>query len=166
MIYPLNETIERYFASIVDEETGEVMKTDQKIQQALDAMHIEFDQQILELRNKVINLNAEVTALKTEKSKLDKRMKAGEKEADRCKSFLAYLLKGEKYKNGAVSISYRKSDKLIIDDIEQLMNWAKTEGRGFLKEPELMEGDIKKALKLGTAIPACHIEEKNNIQVR
>lgn len=166
MIYPISESVDRYFASIVDEETGEVTKTDEEIQQDLEALNIEFDQQVLELRNKVINLTAEVNALRAEKSRLDKRVKVDDNELDRCKRFLAYLLKGEKYKNGAVSISYRKSDKLVIDDREMLMNWAKTEGRGFLKEPELIEGDIKKALKLGTIIPACHIEEKNNIQVR
>lgn len=166
MIYPISEAIEKYFASIVDEETGEIIKTDEEIQKDLEAMHIEFDQQVLELRNKVINLTAEVDAIRAERSRLEKRMKVDTNEAERCKRFLAYLLNGEKYKNGAVSIGFRKSDKLIIDNKEMLLNWCKTDGRGFLKEPELIEGDLKKALLNGSNIPGCHIEKRNNIQVR
>lgn len=166
MIYPISEMMDRFLASIVDEDTGEVTLTDEEIQTALDSLQMEFDEKILALRNTVINLTAEADAIRAEKSRLDKRMKTATSGAERAKRFLAYLLKGEKYQNGAVSISYRKSEKLVVEDEEMLLSWAKADGRGFLKEPELMLGDIKTAVKNGTAIPFVHIEQKSNIQVR
>lgn len=166
MIYPIGEMMEKFFASIVDEETGEVTMTDEEMQEALDSLQMEFDDKIEQLRNEVINMNAEAEALKLEKAKLDKRKKVAENGAERAKRFLAYLLKGEKYKNGAVSISYRKSDRLVIEDAAELLDWAKHNGPGFLKEPELREGDIKTAIKNGQPIPFAHIEERNNIQVK
>ena len=166
MIYPIAEMMERFFASIVDEETGEVLMTDEEMQTALDGLQMDFDEKIEQLRNEVINLTAEAEALKLEKTKLDKRKKSAENGAERAKRFLAYLLQGEKYKKGAVSISYRKSDKLVIDDEAELLKWAKMNGPGFLKEPELREGDIKTAIKNGAAIPFAHVEMKNNVQVK
>lgn len=166
MIYPINEAMERFFESIVDEETGEVTMSEEEMQTALDELQMEFDDKIEQLRNEVINLNAEAEALKLEKAKLDKRKKSAENGAERAKRFLAYLLQGEKYKKGAVSISYRKSERLVIEDEEELRKWAKLNGPGLLKEPELREGDIKTAIKNGAAIPFAHVEPRNNVQVK
>lgn len=166
MIYPIAEMMEQFFATIIDEETGEVTMTEEEMQTALDGLQMEFDDKIEQLRNEVINSTAVAEALKLEKQKLDKRKKAAENSADRAKRFLAYLLQGEKYKKGAVSISYRKSDKLVIEDEEKLREWAKHNGPGLLKEPELREGDIKTALKNGQDIPFARVEQKNNIQVK
>lgn len=166
MIYPINEAMERFFESIVDEETGEVTMSEEEMQTALDELQMEFDDKIEQLRNEVINLNAEAEALKLEKAKLDKRKKSAENGAERAKRFLAYLLQGEKYKKGAVSISYRKSERLVIEDEEELRKWAKLNGPGLLKEPELREGDIKAAIKNGAAIPFAHVEPRNNVQVK
>lgn len=166
MIYPIAEMMEQFFATIIDEETGEVTMTEEEMQTALDGLQMEFDDKIEQLRNEVINSTAVAEALKLEKQKLDKRKKAAENSADRAKRFLAYLLQGEKYKKGAVSISYRKSDKLVIEDEEKLREWAKHNRPGLLKEPELREGDIKTALKNGQDIPLARVEQKNNIQVK
>ena len=97
---------------------------------------------------------------------LAKRQGAVERHVERDKRLLAYLLGGDKWKNGRHVVSYRRSEKLVVDDSEMLLNWAKTEGRGFLKEPEVMLNDIKIAVKNGTVIPAVHLEQTNSIQVK
>lgn len=165
MIYPIEETIENLLASFVDAETGEVLLTEDEMNQKIADAKLAFNEKILNLRNEVINKAAEAEALKAEKMKLDKRQKQAENAANRAKRFLAFLTKGEKYTDGIVKISYRKSDGLVIEDRDSLMAWASDNHR-FLKEPELREGDIKTAIKNGEDIPFAHIEERKNIQVK
>ena len=166
MSYPIAEMMERFFASLVDEETGEVTMSEEEMQTALDALQMEFDDKIVELRNEVINLTAEAEALKAEKAKLDARKKVAENGAERAKRFLAYLLKGEKFEKGVCKISYRRSEGIVIEDRSQLVEWAKQNATEYLKEPKLRDGDIKNAIKKGTAIPFAHIEDRRSIQVK
>ena len=165
-IYPIDKQIEELLASFVNEETGELTCSEEEMEQQIEALEMEFKDLILNLRNEVINRTAEAEAIKEEKRKLDERKKRAENAAERAKRFLAYLTKGEKYSDGIVRISYRKSTGLIIEDREELLDWAKQNGPGFLKEPELREGDIKMAIMKGQAIPFAYIEERNNIQVK
>ena len=164
-IYPIEEQIENLLASFVDEETGEVLFSDEEMEQKIADARIAFSTMVLNLRNEVINQTAEAEALKSEKMKLEKRQKRAADAANRAKRFLAYLTKGEKYSDGIVKITYRKSDGLVIDDRDSLMVWAQENNR-FLKAPELTEGDIKQAIKSGEVIPFAHIEERSNIQVK
>ena len=164
-IYPLDERIEQLLASFVDEETGEVLFTEEEMNKQLDDAQVEFNQAIVSLRNEFINKSAEDDALKTEKMKLEKRQKVAKNAADRAKRFLAYLLKGEKFSDGVCKISYRSSEGLVVDDRESLMAWAIDHDR-FLKAPELCESDIKTAISNGENIPYAHIEKRQNIQVK
>lgn len=165
MIYPIDETIEKILASFIDEDTGEVLFSEEEMESRLELAKLDFAQMVLNLRNEVINKTAEAEAIKAEKLKLEKRQKRATDAANRAKRFLAYLTKGEKYTDGIVKISYRKSDGLVIDDRESLMAWA-VDNHRFLKAPELTEGDIKQAIKNGESIPYAHLEERNNIQVK
>ena len=165
IIYPIDETIERLLASFVDEETGEVLFSDEEMTARIEAAKVEFTTLVTNLRNEYINRTAEAEAIKAERAKLEKRQKSATAAADRAKRFLAFLTKGEKYSDGIVKISYRKSDGLVIENRDSLLAWATDNGR-FLKEPELREGDIKQAIKNGEEIPFAHIEERNNIQVK
>lgn len=165
MIYPIDETIEKILASFIDEDTGEVLFSEEEMESRLELAKLEFSQMILNLRNEVINRTAEAEAIKDEKMKLEKRQKRATEAAERAKRFLAYLTKGEKYSDGVVKIGYRKSDYIAIDDREKLMAWAIDHNR-FLKDPELREGDIKQAIKNGEDIPYAHLEERANIQVK
>ena len=165
MIYPIAEMMERFFASLVNEETGEVTMSEEEMQTALDALQMEFDDKIVELRNEVINLTAEAEALKAEKAKLDARKKVAENGAERAKRFLAYLLKGEKFEKGVCKISYRKSEEVVYDD--DFIEWAYENNPGLLKiVPEVRKQDVKNALKSGQAIEHCYIKQNSNIQVK
>jgi hypothetical protein len=166
MIYPIDEQLERLWESFVDQETGEIIVSEEDMISAITKAQMDFDVLIEQLRNDCINQTAMYEALKGEKQKIEKRQRAALNYAEHDKRFLAYLLKGEKYKKGVVDIGFRASDKLVIDDEEKLRDWAKQNGPGFLKEPELREGDIKTALKNGTDVPFAHIEKRKNIQVK
>lgn len=165
-LYPIDKQIEELLESLVDEETGELTCSEDEIEEKIEALKVEFKNIVLNLRNDYINRTATAEALKNEKERLAKMQKREEKAAEHDKRFLAYLTKGEKYSDGIVNIGYRKSSSLMIDDKEKLVDWAKQNGPGFLKEPELRLGDIKAAVLNGKDIPFAHIEERNNIQVR
>lgn len=168
MIYRLDELIEKELAVFYDPETGEVLDgvTPESMAETVALLAADYDLKIDSIASEIKNLKAEAQDIKDEKMNLAKRQGVVERRMEHMKRLLAYLLGGEKWKNGKHSISYRKSDKLVMDDEESLREWCKVNGRGFLKEPEMMLGDIKIAIRNGENIPFAHIEDFNNIQIR
>ena len=165
IIYPLDQQIEELFADNTNADTGELTCTEDEMLAKIEAAKMDFAAVIRNLRNEYINKTAEAEALKAEKISLGDRQKTAENAAGRAKRWLAYLTKGEKYTDGIVKISYRKSEALVIDDRESLLAWAKDHNQ-FLKEPELREADIKAQLKMGQAVPFTHLETRQNVQVK
>lgn len=177
MIYPIDEQLEMLMDSFVDPDTGEVKETytmpnGEEVELTEDLMmsmicnlQMEFADTIKNIRNRYINKTSEAYAIQQEKLALAKRQKRAEEASERAKRFLAFLTKGEKYQDGAVKITYRKSDGLVVDDRAKLTEWA-IENKKFLKEPEIREGDIKTAIKNGEEIPFAHIETRQNIIVK
>lgn len=173
MIYPLDQQLETLMASFLDEETGEVIVSEEEMTAAIEKLQMDFDEKIKALRNSYLTsmlnakcVGAEASALYQESMAARKRANTEENKAERTKRFIAFLLHGETFNKDGVKISYRKSDKLVIDDEGKLRDWAKQSGPEFLKEPELRENDIKTAIKNGTDVPFAHVESRNNIQVK
>lgn len=166
MIYPINQAIEDLLASFINEETGELTCTEEEMQERIEALQMEFNDKIVQLRNKYINCMSEAEALKKEKMKLAARQASAEKEAERTKRFIAWLLKGEKFQDGAVKISYRKSEEVVAD--EGFVEWAAVHARDLLnfKDPEPRKADIKAAIKAGKYIEHVSLVEKQNVQVK
>lgn len=168
MIYRLDDLIAQALESFYDPNTGELLEsvTEEDMTDQIALLAADYDLKIDSIASEIKNLKAEAQDIKDEKMNLAKRQGVVERRLEHMKRLLAYLLGGEKWKNGKHSISYRKSDKLIMDDEESLREWCKVNGRGFLKEPEMMLGDIKIAIRNGENIPFAHIEDFNNIQIR
>ena len=165
IIYPINQQIEELLAKAVDEDTGELLISVEELQAQIEALKLDFNEKIKDLRNEYVNRMAEAEALKAEKMRLADRQKRAEASADRAKHFLAFLLKGEKFQDGAVKISYRKSDELVVDD--DFVEWASVHAPGFLKvEPVVRKADVKSAIKAGLTFEHAHLETKNNIQIK
>lgn len=170
MIYPKNEMIEQLLASAVNEETGELVFTDEELAEKLAAIDIEFDESIKALRNSYLTdmmdancIAAEASAIWKYQQEVSKRAKAVENRANRTKRFIAYLLKGEKFDKDGVKIGYRKSEETVIDD--RFVEWAKKNAPEFL-DSKVRTADVKAAIKAGQEFEFAHIEQKNNIQVK
>ena len=165
MIYRLDEQIAQALESAYDPETGELLISEAEMFAQIEKITADFELLIDNIASDVKNLKAEAADVKDEKMKLAKRQAQLENRAERAKRLLAYLLKGEKWKNGRHSISYRKSDELVVDD--KFVEWASMNAPGLLKlEPEVRKTDVKNAIKNGTVFEFAHIEQKNNIQVK
>ena len=168
MIYRLDEKIAQKLSEFYDSETGEILDGVTEEDMLTEIGQIEADHEVLldSIASEIKNLYAEAQGVKAVKMALADRQSKLEKRMERDKRLLAYLLGGDAWKNDRHVVSFRRSEKLVVDDSAALLNWAKTEGRGFLKEPEIMLNDIKMAVKKGTVIPAVHLEQTNSIQVK
>ena len=165
MIYRLDEQIERAIASAYDHDTGELLISEEEMFQQIENIKADFDTLIDSIASDVKNLKAEAADVKDEKMRLAKRQMHLEARAERAKRLLAYLLHGEKWKNGRHNVTYRKSEELVIDD--DFVEWASLNAPGLLKlEPEVRKTDVRNAIKRGTVFEFAHIEQKNNIQIK
>ena len=109
----------------------------------------------------VKNYAAEAKAIKEEEEKLAKRRRSCENAAQRCKEYLKQALGGEKLKTARVSVSYRNSESVTIDDLGSL-----TEEYIRIPEPQADKTAIKKAIKAGKEVAGAHIETSKSVIVR
>lgn len=109
----------------------------------------------------VKNYAAEAKAIKEEEEKLAKRRKSCENAAQRCKEYLKQALGGEKLKTARVSVSYRNSESVAIDDLDSL-----AEEYIRIPEPQADNTAIKKAIKAGKEVTGAHIEASKSVIVR
>lgn len=151
-LYEINEQM----LSCVDSETGELIDPEK-----LNELQIAKDEKIKNLGLWYKDLLAEATALKEEKEAFAAREKAAKNKAESIKNYLSYVLNGENFKTTECVISFRRSEKTVIDDIYSLPG-------NFLKysEPKADLTEIKKAIKNGEEIKGAHLEETQNIQIK
>lgn len=151
-LYEINEQM----LSCVDSETGELIDPEK-----LNELQIAKDEKLENLALWYKDLLAEANALKEEKEAFASREKAAKNKAESIKNYLSYVLNGENFKTTKCALSFRKSEKTVIDDISLL-------SENFLKysEPKADLTEIKKAIKNGEEIKGAHLEETMNIQIK
>ena len=171
MIYPLNEMIEKILAAAVDEETGEMLLTEEEIEQKIAEAGIKFDDRIKALRNSYLTDKANSEIVKAEASALwklqqdaSKRAEALKNSAERKRRFIAYLLKGNTFDKDGVKIGYAKRTDIVVED--GFLEWAKTYAPGMLKEPEIRKAELNAAVKAGQHFEFVHQEERKDIRIK
>lgn len=148
--------IDAQIMACVDFETGEIID-----EEKLQALQLEFNQKVEGIALWIKNLLAEAKMIKEEKDNLAERQKSCENKAASLKKYLSSALDGEKFKTAKVSVSYRKSESVEIEDISLLDDdYLK------FKEPEADKTKIKAALKNGVSLEGVTLVEKNNIQIK
>lgn len=152
-IYEIDDEI----LNLVDQETGEVVDIER-----LQELEMERDKKISNVACWIKNLKAEAEAIKAEKDNLAKRQQACEKKAEQLRNYLSYALNGMKYKDARVSVSYRKSETVEVDDAAL----SSLPDEYIKVERTVKKAELKDALKLGFEFDGCRLIEKNNIQIR
>lgn len=173
MIYPRNEMIEKLFELAIDPETGEMLCTEEELQEKIAALDLEFDEKIKALRNSYMQdmldakcVSAEASALWELQQETSKRAKAIKNRAERTKRFIAWLLQGEKFNKDGCKVSYTTRKITVIDDENEFMDWARMNAPGLLNEPTIRKADVETALKAGVDVHYAHLEDKKYIQVK
>ena len=151
--------IEYEITNCVDSETGEII--DEK---RLDALQMERREKIENILLWIKNLKSEAGAIREEEKKLADRRQSDEKKAESLTQYVQNVLNGEKFNTSRVVVSYRKSEAVIVDDL-QLMRETCDEYLKY-KDPEPDKAKIKAALKDGITVPGCHLEERQNITIK
>lgn len=155
-LYEIDAEIEQ--CVLVDEETGEVIGIDME---RINQLKMLKDEKIQNLALYYKNLSADAVAYKAEKDNFAKRERVAKNKADSIKKFLNGFLAGEKFKSTRVNITYRKSETVVVDDMnkvdEQYLKYA---------EPSVDKTAAKKAIKAGILVNGLHIEENQNIQIK
>lgn len=155
-LYELNEKL-RDFEFEIDEETGEILNADD-----LDNLEIERDEKIENIALFIKNLKSDAEAYKREKEVFTQKQNAAKNKAERLKEYLAEQLQGEKFKTDRVTISWRKSEGVVIDPLK-----LDTKGDWMIpQEPKIDKTRIRELLKKGEVIRGAELEERQNIQIK
>lgn len=153
---PLYE-IDNEILECVDTETGEII--DEK---KLDALEMERSKKIEAVILWRKDIVAEKEAVKSEAAKLSKRGKTLENMESQLDQYIEKALNGEKFKTERCSVSYRRSKKVIIDDVSAIPN-------KYWKAPSddwISKSAIKEDLEKGVLIGGTHIEERTGMIIR
>lgn len=151
-LYEINQAI----IDCVDEETGEIIDIEN-----LNDLQMQFDEKVENIACFIKNLLADAKAIKEEEYNLASRRKSYENKAASLKEYLSDVLNGQKFKTAKVSISYRKSESVDIENMKDV-----PEEYIKIAEPTVDKASAKKAMKSGIEIPGLRLAESKNIQIR
>ena len=159
-IYEIDREIETLLNEV--DENGEILFDTDK----LESLQMERDRKVENLALAVKNITAEAAAIKAERDALYERQKATEREAERARKYLEFVLRGEKFETARVAVSYRNSSRLEVDD--GFIAWAKRRAKSLLtiKEPEPNKTAIKEMLKKGEKVPHVQMVTVQNMQIK
>ena len=156
-IYEINKQIEDFLVNHIDEETGEITDLNE-----LEALEVAKTEKIENIALYLKNTMALAKSIREEKKALAERQAKREKKVESLQNLLNWVCEGNKFETSKVSVSYRKSERVVIDDLERLP-------AEYIRTKTTVEPDktgIKKALKDGMELEGVHIEEVRNIQVK
>ena len=156
-LYEINSKLESAFMACIDPETGEVIGDTAE----LDALQIQRDEKVENIACLIKNLKAEAEAIQNEERKLKSRRQACENHADWLKKYLANNLQGEKFKSARVSISWRKSQAVEVEDV-----WKLPEEFVRMADPEPKKRELAEALKAGLEIPGAELVDNISMTIR
>lgn len=159
-LYKINAELEKAWNAAIDPETGEIINEEANL--LINELSMARDEKIENLALAYKNTCAEVEALKAEKLALQKRQATAERKAEWLKQYLSqYMENGEKYKSAKVTIGWRKSESVQVEDTFLLPD----EYLIFTVAPD--KNAIKKALKAGDKlIGGATLVTTNNIQIK
>lgn len=113
----------------------------------------------------------EAAMMKAEEANIRARRQAKEAAAERLKAYMQTSMTAvgmNKVETARNRLSFRKSEKVRIDDEDYFVQWAQEYNPDLLtyKTPEPNKTVIKKILASGQAIEGCHVEQCNNLQIK
>lgn len=149
--------IDKSILECIDQETGELIDPER-----LEGLFMERNQKIENVALWVKNLLSDADAIKAEKDALADREAKCRKKAEQLKAWLAEALEGKKFDTARCAVSFRRSEKVEVDDVnsipEELVVVTVTQS------PD--KKAIKELLKAGQEISGCRLVENLNAQIK
>ena len=152
----------------IDKQIGELLifaaeqeLTEDEIKDTLNSLVMDRVDKIDNIACYYKNLLSDVEALKAEENKLADRRKAKENKAEGLKRYLSSILEGQRFETARVKVSFRKSDRVAIDDPTKL-----SEDYLRYSEPTADKTAIKEALKAGKEVAGAHLEQNLSMTIK
>ena len=169
-LYEINEEILRLTDQIaVDDETGEATGDLDGIIEQINALQMERHSILVFLAKLVLNLRADVAALKAEETRLHDRRTRLEKKIARLLEILDRECAGEKTDLGVATLQYRKTTRVDVTDAEAALSWLRSR-KLFncfrIPSPEIAKTEVRKLLASGTQIPGCELVEDRSYSLK
>ena len=140
----------------MDEETGEIADFE-----SFEKLNMELDTKIKNIALYVLNLESDAAQLEIQEKKFRGRKTSAINKAERLRSYLDAFLQGQKRVYPEVTLTYRSSEQVSIEDAFQIPDRFLTP-----RDPKIDKESIKKALKQGELVPGASLLAKNNLQIR
>lgn len=162
-LYEISEKIEAIMDSMeVDEETGEVIETDERTEERLMALDMERKDILGWLAKLALNARAEAAALREEEQRLRGRRARKEREEQRLLAIIDRECAGVKTDLGVATASYRRTTRLEVGDEGKACRWLKRHGHSDCyrtPEPVVLKPEVKRLVQNGEAVPGCLLVE-------
>ena len=162
-LYNIDSEVINIISRGLDPETGEIMLDDAE----LDALTLQHEEKIENLALTVKQWRVDAANMRAEAARLTERARALERSSDRLESYLADELGGMKFETARVSVSFRTSKAVDIDEAV-FLPWALEYGGGFLRQkaPEPDKAAIRAELTAGRSVPGAQLEVRQSITVK
>lgn len=150
-------------------ESGDI--PEDAIWDSLQAIDEPFEDKIDSMACISKQMRYEAAMLDAEAKKLQARSKVKKASADHIEDYISASMQAvgkKKIETARNRISFRKSEKVKIDDEDYFVQWAQEYNPDLLsyKTPEPNKTVIKKILASGQAIEGCRVEQCMNLQIK
>ena len=149
--------------------TGLMPDNWEEMAQKLDELGLQRQQKLEGVARYVLNVRSDIASLKAEEERLSKRRKVLENKETSLVGYLDHACQGQKTNLGVATISYRKSEKVVVSD--------ESTARKFLVdnhhtdclrvfEPEIAKTEVKALIKSGVSVPGISVQESLSCSLR
>lgn len=156
--------IDQAMLDCIDLETGEIIDAER-----LDELQMQREEKIEKVALWVKNLESDAAAYKAEKDSFAEKERVAKNKIEGLKKYLAYATEGAKFQTTKVTISFRRSEQVEVQDEVAFIEYAQRVNRDDLlsfKAPTINKTAIKQALKEGQELLGATIVERQNIQIK
>ncbi len=156
-LYEINQGI----LDCIDVETGEIID-----EARLHGLQMDRKKKLRNIALLALNKEADVKVLKEQEDKFRARRKAAEKTVAWCKAMLERELAGQAMKEAEFTVSYRKSQRVVINDYDFIPPDFIKPVPDCMRESLINKKMIADAIKAGKIVPGAELETRNNICIR
>ena len=169
-LYEVNQEIQRLLLLIEpDPETGEVPDNCDELLEQLNALTMKRSDILEYLAKVVLDIRADITALKAEERRLKDRRTILEHKEDRLMQVLDRECAGQKTDCGVATISYRKTTRVDVSDAEKAVRWLKRNKYTDcyrIPEPEVSKTNVRRLLQDGVNVPGVVLTQDMSCSLR
>lgn len=157
--------IDERLLALVDDETGEILDVSE-----FEQLQMEREEKAENMALWALDLKDEQESIRGEIKRLQARLAASERKEKSLKEFLRIILNGVKLKTARITVSYRNTLAVEIEDEDEVRHWAMMDARGEdilrYKEPEISKTELKRLIDEGVDVPGATVVSRVSTTIK